>query len=110
MDNPFEPESSGGITLTNDMFGIVDVDTPDAEVRITLLARPALGADDSFAYVAANGEVTIGDTDGVLSESLVAGTIEVHRNGAWIGSNSFTLDDLNNGRVRFVQDVRWNRR
>ncbi|MDB2391151.1 hypothetical protein N9X12_08045, partial [Alphaproteobacteria bacterium] len=89
----------GGITLTNAMFGIVDVDHADAQVQITMLASPTTDANATFAYVAADGQVTI--------NGKAAGVLQVlDDNGVWTGQNIFTLAQLEDGHVRFVQDVR----
>ena len=97
-------EGQGRITLTNAMFGVVDVDTPTSQVTISLQSRPAedSGADarTDIAYVGADGQVRI--------DGRAAGIIEVSDDGInWNGAGSFTLKQLDDGHVRFTQDVRF---
>ena len=103
---------TGGIILTNDMFGIVDVDNAPADVHVTLWSTPAGNTDTATAFVESNGQVRI---DGV-----VAGVIQLQKTGDdpsttatepgshtyWVGTNSFTLADLLANKVRFLHDVK----
>ena len=105
------------ITLTNAMFGVVDTDSADSDVTITLMGRDGIDATDiqsTAAYVSADGQVSIaGRAAGVIQRQIVNGdnpaTTDVTETDftGWVNSGSFTLAELKAGHVRFVQDVRF---